>query len=76
MGTVGCYTLDVYCDDPRAGEYKCTAWPGQFTGHTKGEAKRDAREHGWKFGRGEGEGEGTAVCPRHQESAPPSGERE
>ena len=71
VGTVGCYTLDVYCDDPAAGEYKCTAWPGQFTGRTEAESKREAKLAGWKLGRGVGEGKGTATCPKHRREARP-----
>jgi hypothetical protein len=74
MGTVGCYTLDVYCDAPSRGEHKCTAWPGQFTGNNEAACKREARRRGWRFGRAGGyEGAGNATCPKH--TSRPRGDR-
>lgn len=47
---IGCYTLDLYCKDPRAkepGDNTCTAYPGQFTGQTERECIRAARRRGF-----------------------------
>lgn len=58
---VGCYSLDLYCDtghrkDGTTEEYNL-ADPGQFTGQTEGDCKRDARRAGWLFRR-----DGTVYC--------------
>lgn len=49
---VGCYTLDLYCC---CAECKTSGIPlcapgrlGQFTGHTEGQATREARRRGWR----------------------------
>lgn len=59
---VGCYSMDLYCDndhktDGTAREYQL-AKPGQYTGHTEADCKRDARKEGWKFKRN-----GKVYCP-------------
>lgn len=56
---VGCYTLDVYCDN----EDKCAAkdlpiwdknylpWPCQYTGRNSRECLQAAKSAGWKIKR-------------------------
>lgn len=60
----GCYTLDLYCDSdeghPADYGFRMETRDGaaQFTGETSAEAKRTARQAGWRLGEKE-------HCPRH-----------
>lgn len=64
MSTVGCYSMDVYCDWPDCrGE-------NQFTGRTEAACIRGARSRGWSIS-GEADAESTsggrgARCPKHK----------
>ena len=51
----GCYTLDLYCDNPMWGpdgtfdrnpNHRDVEFPEQFTGYDRGEAYRAARRRG------------------------------
>lgn len=63
---VGCYTLDLYCEnaDPSAAGYRTQCphrwghFPTVFTGETEGECLRAARRSGWFITR-----ERYAYCP-------------
>lgn len=69
---VGCYTMDVYCDNGNAVPGMTGDGPGdsghdfddrgfaQSTGRTEGECKRALRARGWRFSR-----DGRVLCPRH-----------
>lgn len=51
---VGCYSLDLYCArGPNNGKNAAPTCkglnPGQFTGRTEAECKREARSKGWRF---------------------------
>lgn len=67
MGWVGCYSIDLYCDDPNH-SYLHTgtvSQPGTVTGETLAECKREARRCGWKLTDAVtdgGNGVGTAIC--------------
>lgn len=68
MGEVGCYTMDLYCDDPRHGHHD----PDVFTGPSRRYCVKAARRAGWLINpRGEpnpgptGQGSGRCVCPAH-----------
>lgn len=59
---VGCYSLDLYCDTGHSKaesmrEYQL-AQRHQYTGHSEGECKRQARKDGWLFKRN-----GKVFCP-------------
>lgn len=71
---VGCYTLDLYCDNLEDESKHTHGWyvvdpggagskqfPLQYTGETGGECRRRARKHGWKLARSEN---GKDLCPR------------
>lgn len=45
---VGCYSVHLYCDSPEGGTYKCTEWPGEYTGRNEREALANARKAGWR----------------------------
>lgn len=60
---VGCYSLDLYCGHQHNGEYKCTAWPGQFTGRTAAASLRAAKRAGWKVDKRNPDG---VLCPKHR----------
>ena len=60
MGEVGCFTLDLYCDNRamHPSGMDCPDWtkpiPGSyhtmnFTGWTAAEARREARKVGWVY---------------------------
>jgi hypothetical protein len=70
MGMVGCYSLDLYCDDPthRAYDVGGISRPGTYTGDTFTECARKARVDGWvinRKGKGGGEGWGRCLCAAH-----------
>jgi hypothetical protein len=56
---VGCFTLDLYCDDPRHTQASVAGMtqeqyqtymsnsPGQFTGERRSDCYREARRCGW-----------------------------
>lgn len=54
---VGCYTLDLYCDErtDRGMDMKAC----QFTGETGGECRRQARKLGWRLE------PDRHLCPKH-----------
>jgi len=70
MGEVGCYTLDLYCDNEdeeltlpgkahvqgHPGFYKYFAW--QFIGETAAQCRRVARRTGWTW-----KLDGQVLCP-------------
>jgi hypothetical protein len=47
MSEVGCYTLDLYCDHKH--NVPVERQVHQFTGQTKSECVKKAKEYGWKF---------------------------
>lgn len=55
---VGCYVLDLYCDDHG---HCATGSVVQYTGETGPECRQQARKDGWKLGRA---GESNDTCPR------------
>lgn len=55
---VGCYVLHLYCD------YVLCLRHVETTGHTEGQAKREAKSRGWTL-----EDE-RAFCPKHEEEKP------
>jgi hypothetical protein len=64
MSQVGCYTLDLYCDNENAencgdGIHGYKEFPITFT-HEKGSVCRSmARKDGWILGK-----DGSAICPK------------
>lgn len=62
---VGCYTVHLYCDHPDAAQYKCTEWPGEFTGQTERECLAEARKAGWKIGTPDNRYERVVRCKKH-----------
>lgn len=50
MSIVGCYSLDLYCDNggDQAHDWK-VSFPHQFTGETASTCRKQARERGWKL---------------------------
>ncbi len=44
---VGCYTLDLYCDNFKAIEHKFGDFPQQYTDEFGSACRRLAREDGW-----------------------------
>ena len=58
---VGCYSLDLYCDDPRHLAWRDKHHPGSFGGHTFGQAVKEARAAGWLVNTRDGR----AICPLH-----------
>lgn len=58
---VGCYSLDLYCDHPDGGQYRCTNWPGQWTGTTDRNCYAQARRAGWKLDLRQRQ----VLCPAH-----------
>jgi hypothetical protein len=74
MGMVGCYSLDLYCDDPthRAFEPGGNSRPGTFTGDTFTECARKAKADGWMVNRNRRDGRegwGYCLCPAHAAKA-------
>lgn len=78
MGEVGCYSLDVYCDDPQhderavvwgntpvQGHWQTEPYVGlsQFTGATRAACRRAAKAAGWRFSR-RAPPEGSMTGPR------------
>jgi hypothetical protein len=58
---VGCYALDLYCDnEPVHGKKPMERRVGQFTGETGGQARQEARRVGWLINLGKN----TCVCPK------------
>lgn len=50
---VGCYTLDLYCDDDTGSQLDTKHFDGsfaQFTGHTESRCIKQARAKGWLLG--------------------------
>lgn len=59
---VGCYTLDLYCENDRQypdGTHDFYEFPHQYTGETHAECNRQARKQGWKLTRDK-----KAFCPK------------
>jgi len=63
---VGCYTLDLYCDNKPAHQYLWISdymsdgkFPVQFIGERGCDCRQQARKAGWKLMR-----DGRALCPR------------
>ena len=70
MGIVGCYSMDLYCDECAKRDDYIPHYERQvFTGHTAGQCMRGARRMGWLLNpRGENDnslGSGKALCPNH-----------
>ena len=74
MGTVGGYTLDMYCDHPDCrAQHSVSSLDGQVQASDKAEAFHRARAAGWKINKGkeadvpDGQslGTGTCICPKH-----------
>lgn len=87
MGMVGCYSLTLYCDDPKHDRWHSqhggkpnahSYWPGDYTGRTLREARAEAKRFGWKIRatREVGEyGTGKTICPRCSKRAASGQER-
>lgn len=48
----GCYTLDLYCDDPNHGArhpHRVSSLDAQYIGQTYADCKRQAKADGWKW---------------------------
>lgn len=62
---VGCYTLDLYCDNVEAGtckrdkELRWPLFPDNFTDERDSTCRKKAREFGWRIN----EKTGIAICP-------------
>ena len=56
---VGCYTLDLYCDDETC-KPKFKEFPKNFIAEYGSECRAQARRAGWKLNLRDG----TAICPR------------
>ena len=59
---VGCYTLDLYCDNyqappPRDGIHEWGEFPHQYSGPNKQRCERDARRDGWQLSKED-------LCPK------------
>lgn len=66
MGWVGCYVLDIYCDDPTCSNYEQVADGIE----TRQQAFTKLRLKGWWIGRNiwkynSSLGLGTCFCPKH-----------
>lgn len=61
MGIIGCYDLHLYCDHADHDAYKHRFNPGQYTGDTRAEAVRAARESGWSVD----SKANRCLCPHH-----------
>jgi hypothetical protein len=57
---VGCYVLDLYCDDPNCPDQRFHTTPSQFTDETGSGARAEARRAGWRLNLDDG----TALCPK------------
>lgn len=56
---VGCYCLDLYCDNELAHTKNYATRREQFTAETGGECRQQARKRGWKLNITTGK----AICP-------------
>jgi len=60
---VGCYTLELYCDNrkpyPEDEVHGYSEFPHQYTDELGSVCRRDARRDGWVLGKG-----GAATCPK------------
>lgn len=60
---VGCYTLDLYCDNEGKfpdGIHEHKEFPRKFTDEHGSRCRKMAREEGWKLNLKDG----TALCPK------------
>lgn len=51
------WCLDLYCKYTAGFPHDSDTWGAQFFGHTRAEARREAKAEGWKLHR-----DGTATC--------------
>lgn len=63
---VGCYTVDLYCENAEGVQATCSVGygykgPPQYVGQTEGECLRAARADGWLFTRDRPR---KAYCPK------------
>lgn len=77
MSEVGCYSLHLYCDDPKHDRirFNNSYWPGEYTGRDLAQARKEAKAEGWKFLRERSDknslGSGPkTICPRCVENKP------
>lgn len=62
MSWVGCYSLDLYCDNYKGGRDEIHGWgnfPVQYTAERGGDCRAQARAAGWRLGR-----DCSAICPK------------
>lgn len=65
---VGCYSVDLYCEHPEGGQYRCTNWPGQWTGTSARDCYAKARREGWKLNLSITQRQ--VLCPKHAKEDP------
>ncbi len=71
MGTVGGYSLDMYCDHPECRAIvRGDSLDGQVQAYDRAQAFRRARKAGWKINLKKEPakpniGTGTVICPKH-----------
>ena len=72
MGYVGCYDLNLYCDDPECiNGFSYCSDPASYIGNTFDDCAKQARKDGWKIIKktnpnDEPEvGSGKVFCPKH-----------
>lgn len=61
---VGCYSVDLYCDNEGNCPKSWSPETATYTGETEGECLRQARRHGWLITRAKHKGERKAYCPK------------
>ena len=76
---VGCYDMHLYCDVYGAEEealadarklspyHPYKMFPFVYTGNTRGQCVKQARQHGWIFCR-----DGKVICPLHSKKLKPA----
>lgn len=62
MSWVGCYSMDLYCDNWKGARDEVHGWgkfPAQYTGDTRAQCAAQARRAGWLVGASDRR----ALCP-------------
>ena len=55
---VGCYTLDLYCDNEGASCHEFDEFPHSYGAEFGSQCRAEARRDGWKLHNGQ------AICPK------------
>jgi hypothetical protein len=78
MPKIGCYTLDLYCDQEdldfescKNSEHEYGEFPHSFWGHTESECIKQAKRQGWRF-----HTNGLTSCPKCKNKSVPSKNKE